>query len=252
MVKPHASQRIVITYSPQRCGNYYERIFCLVKNHKVLYVDLLGTCYDVLTKPIPLSQRHIDTYRHKVIMGAHRKAQVPKDIDGMEDSLMDSQMDVDLHLEIPMDDPNQVVIHKEMLLDSASQSREIKLSDGSINFGFTENGRLSESRQLTMENKFNYPIEIDWTLLPVLNKTTNTLVKNPFKVLPAKQEVQANSTFIFNVDFAPYEPDSYFFQIAQCFITLKNGNHNRMKQMAGNATMGGSQSITKQGTMKKS
>jgi len=122
-------------------------------------------------------------------MGAHRKAQVPKDIDGMEDSLMDSQMDVDLHLEIPMDDPNQVVIHKEMLLDSASQSREIKLSDGSINFGFTENGRLSESRQLTMENKFNYPIEIDWTLLPVLNKTTNTLVKNPFKVLPAKQEV---------------------------------------------------------------
>jgi len=100
-----------------------------------------------------------------------------------------------------------------------------------------------------MENKFNFPIEIDWTLLPVLNKTTNTLVKNPFKVLPAKQEVAANSNFIFNVDFAPYEPDSYFFQIAQCFITLKNGNHNRMKQFASDApmgrSMGASQSITK-------
>ena len=69
IVKAHASQRIIITFSPQRTGNYYERIFCLVKNHKVLYVDLLGTCYDVLTKPVPLSQRHIDTYRHKVIMG---------------------------------------------------------------------------------------------------------------------------------------------------------------------------------------
>ena len=87
----------------------------------MLYVDLLGTCYDVLTKPIPLSQRHVDTYRHKVIMGAHRKATIlPKDVDGVEDSLMDSALDVDLHLEIPIDDPNQVVLHKEMLLSSAA------------------------------------------------------------------------------------------------------------------------------------
>ena len=89
--------------------------------------------------------------------------------------------------------------------------REIRLSEGSINFNFTENGRLSESRQLNLENKFNFPITVDWTLLPVLNKTTNQLVKNPFKVLPAQQEVAPNSNFVFNVDFAPYEPDSYFF-----------------------------------------
>ena len=186
VVKAHASQRIIITFSPQRTGNYYERIFCLVKNHSVLFVDLLGTCYDVLTKPIPLGQRHIDSYRHKVIMGAHRKAQnTAKDIDGIEDSLMDSAMDVDLHLEIPFDETNQVVLHKEMLHDSAAPSREIRLSEGSINFNFTENGRLSESRQLTLENKFSFPISVDWTLLPVLNKTTNQFVKNPFKVLPA-------------------------------------------------------------------
>ena len=48
-------------------------------------------------------------------MGANRKAQVAKDIEGMEDSMIDSALDVDLHLEIPIDDPNQVVLHKEML-----------------------------------------------------------------------------------------------------------------------------------------
>ena len=112
VVKRQASQRIIITFSPQRTGNYYERIFCLIKNHKVLFVDLIGTCYDILTKPIPLSQRHIDTYRHKVIMGAHRKFhQASKDIDefgaaAADESMYDSQMDVDLHLEIPIDDPN--------------------------------------------------------------------------------------------------------------------------------------------------
>lgn len=181
----------------------------------MLFVDLMGTCYDVLTKPLPLSQRHIDTYRHKVIMGAHRKAHaVSKDIDGVEDSLMDSALDVDLHLEIPIDDPNQIVLHKEMLLSASSDKRDIRLSEDSINFNFTESGRLSESRMLTMENKFNFPISVDWTLLPVLNKTTNQFVPNPFKVLPAKQEIGPNSTFAFNVDFAPYEPDSYFFQMA--------------------------------------
>jgi len=58
------------------------------------------------------------------------------------------------------------------------------------------------------------------------------MVKNPFKVIPAQKEIPANSTFVFNVDFAPYEPDSYFFQIAQCFVTLQNGNHDKMKQLA--------------------
>ena len=138
----------------------------------MLYVDLIGTSYDVLTKPVPLGQRHVDTYRHKVIMGAHRKAHFNKD------------MDVDLHLEIPIDDPSQAVLHKEMLLSSAAMTRELRLSEDSINFNFTENGRLSESKQLTLENKFGFPIAIDWTLLPVLNKTTKTLVKNPFKVTP--------------------------------------------------------------------
>lgn len=68
-------------------------------------MDLIGTSYDVLTKPVPLGQRHVDTYRHKVIMGAHRKALASKDMD-VEDSLMDSALDVDLHLEIPIDDPS--------------------------------------------------------------------------------------------------------------------------------------------------
>ena len=67
-------------------------------------------------------------------MGAHRKAQVAKDIEAMEDSMMDSAMDVDLHLEIPIDDPNQVVLHKEMLQDSAAAMRDIRLSESSINF----------------------------------------------------------------------------------------------------------------------
>ena len=90
-------------------------------------------------------------------------------------------------------------------------TRDIRLSSDQIDFGFSENGRLSEQRQLVFENKFGFSVQIDWTLMPVFDSTTNRLVSNPFRVTPEKQEVPANSTFIFNVEFAPYEASSYFF-----------------------------------------
>lgn len=41
----------------------------------------------------------------------------------------------------------------------------------------------------------------------------------------------ANSNFVFDVDFAPFEPDGYFFQIAQCFVHLINGNEFKTKKL---------------------
>ena len=145
-VKPMSSVRVIITFNPTRTGNTYERIFCMVKNHKVLYVDLMGTCFDILTKPIPLTQRHIDTHRQKVIMGAHNKKvkDVDVDADG-EDSIMESAIEID-YLERPMDDPSQVVLHKEMLQSATADTRDIKFSAESLEFGFCDNGRLSDAK----------------------------------------------------------------------------------------------------------
>lgn len=56
-------------------------MFCVVRNHQILYVDLVGTCYDVLNKPMPLMQRHVDIYRHKVIMGIHNRLRRDKNGD---------------------------------------------------------------------------------------------------------------------------------------------------------------------------
>ena len=52
----------------------------------------------------------------------------------------------DLNLEIPIDDPSQVVLHKEMLQSSASELKDVAFGSDSIDFGFTDNGRVSESR----------------------------------------------------------------------------------------------------------
>jgi hypothetical protein len=129
-VKPHSATRIVVNFGPKRTGNYYERVFCVVRGHKVLYVDLIGTCFDILTKPVPLMQRHIDIYRHKVTMGSLNKNYNKKAIEASQSSLND----IDIQYEIPIDDPSQVALHKEMLQANTSNQRDLQLSVESIDF----------------------------------------------------------------------------------------------------------------------
>jgi hypothetical protein len=54
------------------------------------------------------------------------------------------------HSEIQVFEPNQIVLHKEMLQSNASESRDLKFSNEYMDFGFTLHGSLSESRQLTL------------------------------------------------------------------------------------------------------
>ena len=99
-------------------------------------------------------------------------------------------------------------------------------------------------------------MRVDWTLLEVMNKTSGKFVRNPFNVQPATLEIPAKSSAQFNVDFAPYEPDSYFFQIAQCFVHLLNGNEFKTKVLLSEnlATLEKTTNQTKTllGSMKKS
>ena len=188
----------------------------MVRNHQILYVDLIGTCFDVLTKPMPLMQRHVDIYRHKVIMGVHNKLRKDKNgevlpMEGAEGSVISAAMDFEINQEIPIDDPTQVVLHKEMLTDVTSIERDIRLNQDFIDFAFAESGRISESKQLTVENKYPFSIDVNWALLNVLNKTTGQWVKNPFRIRPETAKIEANSSMNFNVEFAPYIPDQYFF-----------------------------------------
>lgn len=48
---------------------YHQRVYCIIRNHQLLYVDLIGTCYDLLIRPLPLLQVHVDLFRKRVIEG---------------------------------------------------------------------------------------------------------------------------------------------------------------------------------------
>lgn len=127
-------------------------------------------------------QRHVDIYRHKVIMGVHNKLRRDKHGDAIDlppsDSFVEGQdtnleaMDLQINQEIPIDDPTQVVLHKEMFSDVTRHDRDVRVNQDFIDFAFAESGRISESKSLTVENKQPFSINVNWALLNVLNKTT--------------------------------------------------------------------------------
>jgi hypothetical protein len=92
--------------------------------------------------------------------------------------------EVEINLEIPIDDPNQVVLHKEMFLESTSENRDLKLREEFLDFAFTECGRLSEGKIVTLDNKFPFEVQANWVLLQTVSQTTGNYVDNSFKVSP--------------------------------------------------------------------
>lgn len=71
-------------------------------------------------------------------MGIHNKLRKEKklteDGDDLERSENMSQMELEYNQEIPIDDPSQVVLHKEMFTDITSESRDVRLSNDFVDF----------------------------------------------------------------------------------------------------------------------
>jgi len=105
-----------------------------------------------------------------------------------------------------------------MFIDIRAAGRDVRVSQDFVDFAFAETGRISESKSVTLYNNYPFSVEVNWALLNVPNRTTGQWVKNPFRVKPELTTVAPNSSMNFEVEFAPYEPDQYFFQIAQCFV----------------------------------
>ena len=84
-VLPRNSYRkLIVEFHPRNTIAYYQRVYCIVRNHHLLHVDIIGTCYDLLIRPVPLLQVHVDLFRKRVIEG--RLSQI--DLKYLENNLM--------------------------------------------------------------------------------------------------------------------------------------------------------------------
>ena len=80
-----------------------------------------------------------------------------------------------------------------MFVDVTAENREIKLSQDFVDFQFADSGRISESRILTVQNKYPFPVDVSWALLNVMSRTTGQWMKNPFRIRPENAQIEPNS-----------------------------------------------------------
>lgn len=220
VVNSKSNSRVVIYFRPKETVSYYQRVFCIVKNHLVLYIDLIGTCYDILQRPLPLSQKDIEAFRNHVLMG-----NVNKLVEAAPNLMNQSLQNVfAVSAEIPMDEPNQIALHKEMFQEL--REKMVSVSEEFLDFRFTPNGRTSEGKSILISNRLQFPVHVMW-LVP---GETQPALENPccFSVRPAVASIPAESSLPFTVFFTPNQPGGYFFQYLSCQVYIKR---NKMKEI---------------------
>ncbi|EAR97146.2 MSP (major sperm protein) domain protein (macronuclear) [Tetrahymena thermophila SB210] len=133
IIKDHSYVRMLVQFVPRHTICYYQRVFCVVQNHKVIYVDLIGTCYDLLFKPLPLVQQQIDSFRKRVIEG--RLSNI--DMKYMENSIL---------LKIQQNSP----LSKRKTAHNLSQ--QLAITNGT-NFSIGQFGNYSQLNNLSLQQQ---------------------------------------------------------------------------------------------------
>lgn len=64
-----SSVRVNISFKPKETGIFYDRVFCMIKNHMILAIDIMGSSHDLLNKPKILDKKIIDVFRYKMLNG---------------------------------------------------------------------------------------------------------------------------------------------------------------------------------------
>ena len=274
-VNPHSTYRLIVRFTPPNTMTYYERIFCIVRNHQLLYVDIMGTCYDLLIRPRPVLQRNIDVFRRKVITGKYGKEDMvtirQQDSPTLRDrtlnmstfnrsiqqnpqadSILESQRistyqnlnskegqlspalpangdqsmtgGLTSPTDIAFDAPNQVVLHKELILDVTSRERLISLSSELLDFGYTEALTLSHSMDIEITNNLSWKVTIFWN--SPKEKLDNGEEVTIFNIYPTSKVIKPYSTESFAVSFRPHKHSFYYFQRLQFFASRYDPKHS--------------------------
>ena len=264
VIKPHSNVRVTIMFKPYETTTYYERVFCLVKNHILISLDVYGACHDLLTKSLIIEQRFIDMFRYKILNGLY----FPNSNNGDNNSSGSKNEFIEKitrslasnknGLDIPMESTNQLQLHKELFWETTANTRIVSFDTEHIDFRFVENGRSSEAYVLRVRNNTTERVRVKWVLEKPIN--TSNLVSNNnlfnynecvFVIQPEECTINKLQTADFKVYFKPNKSEYYFYADITCQATLLavtssltgdndvNNNNNTKSKLRSTAYGGG-------------
>ena len=120
-IKAHTNMRINITFRPYETITYYERVFCLIKNHMLISLDLYGSCHDLLNKSPLIEQKFIDIFRYKILNGLYFNKSIGNENDNeyLEKITRSLVTKTNSNVsELSLESTNQIQLHKELFWET--------------------------------------------------------------------------------------------------------------------------------------
>ena len=239
--------RINVTFRPYETIIYYQRIFCIIKNHMLFSIDLFGSCHDLLTKTPLLDMKQIELFRYKQLKGIFLNNNISdkntkndfyeskfiKTISNFDDTNNDFKKN------FANSNQQQPQLHKELFWETVSKTRLISFDTDLIDFGYIQSGTVSEPYILNITNNSNEDIKVKFIYEKPINlsnliKTINIFhaENTVFFTQPEEIMIPRKGSSMIKVYFKPNKSEYYFYENLPCQATIikfspfKNNNQN--------------------------
>ncbi len=200
---------MVVTFKPTVACNYYKRVYILLKNQQPVFIDLLGTCYDLKLRPAPFSQRHVDAYRAREASGHGRLAPDElEELDITDNLALEATQEIDL---------SEDDLWDEIFREFDDPSRPVTV-DTYVDFGSCSSMRATEPKSITVTNTADAKVTCNWVL-------PNEWVK----VFPESADVlPRGGQTTFQVHFRPGAENMYYACTLEAFVSFKTMRNFRL------------------------
>ena len=206
VIKPKAYSRLLFVFTPQKTINYYQRVYILIRNHLVLYLDLIGNCFDLLIKPTPINPAVLRDARNKLGFGLSSALMLKDAVNENEEDFNDA--DSSKHAVAQSN-----FIHKELFGGHNFAERFLKVSTKYLDFGSCSLSGAANSREVIVENLSGRKVCLFWTN----DAAAHGHKGNIFDVTPASANLGPGEVGRFNVNFFPKTLSAFYFEKIQCF-----------------------------------
>ena len=173
VIPPMFEASTMLSFTPQRPGNYYRRVFILIENAAPQFIDLLGSGFinargEVKEqRPAPIRHAHIQAYRNRVAAGLG--AIGPRELEELYEEQGMSKIFAAVGPEGTQalavskgtrpvtrsgeGTRNEVAICKEFFTDFTDNRSEILIDVKEVDFGYSAANSMNMSKTVVLTNK---------------------------------------------------------------------------------------------------
>ena len=239
VLQPRVSSYVNLSFSPLEPGNYYRRVYVLLRNAPPMVVDLIGSGYSDKRRPAPLQSKHITDYWRREQLGLHKLTPEEMGERAVTRREMRATAEDDYGGFLPADtilpqdgeatalaatgyeegpDAEQLLM-RSLFRGSGWAGGAVQLEEEVLDFGGAARLRAGEAKSVRLINHTSGKLVAHW-VVPQGRKGEPPLPC--FNVVPAMCDVPPHSSAVFRVQFRPTADQTYYSQNLECFVAFKS------------------------------